>query len=110
MEFLPWLIALGGGSGVAAALTALASTIRAVKHGAAKREDEQRSDLITMRDMAVTERDAAVARAEAAQDDLERSRRNEQRAREYAADLRLYAIDTLGVRRDDLPPWPSMED
>lgn len=114
---LPWIVALGGGTGIGAGLAALVSTVRAIRGGVSAREGKRRLDIITQRDEAIDEARRAHHRADEyrlAVDVAERSRqvavRNEQRAKEHAADLRLFVMERGGVRRDDLPAWPVMEE
>lgn len=114
---LPWIIALGGGTGIGAGLTALVNTVRAIRGGVSAREGKRRLDIVAQRDQAIEEARRAHLRADeyrAVSDIAERGRqvavRNEQRAREHAADLRLFVIERGGVRRDELPAWPDMEE
>ena len=122
---LPWVVALGGGTGVGAGLTALVNTIRAIRSGVSAREGKRRADIVQQRDEALLEAeqqrqramdfekrgDLAVARADWAEQNAMIAKRNEQRAREHAAELRLLLMEEQrALRRDELPKWPTMED
>jgi hypothetical protein len=122
--------ALGGAAGIGAGFRALATTFRLMRRGVSAREGKRKVDLVQQRDEALhqvriersrvakatesAERSAARAdaeqtRAEWAEENRQISIENEQRSREHAADLRVQLVER-GVRREDLPVWPHMED
>lgn len=122
---LPWIVALGGGTGIGAGITALINTIRAIRSGVSAREGKRRADIVQQRDEALLEADRqreraqsferrgddAIARADWAEQNAVIAKRNEQRAREHAAELRLLLMEEQrALRRDELPKWPKMED
>lgn len=114
--WLPYIVAIGGGTGIGAGLKALVDTILALRAGVSAREGKRRADIVQQRDEALrdvsVERRRASAeqiRADWAVDNAEISRANEQRAREHAAELRNRLMDELHLTRDQLPPWPEME-
>lgn len=116
-DALPYIIALGGGTGLGAGLKALADTVLALRAGVSAREGQRRQDIVTQRDQALDALKAERRRAneEAARSDwcelnMQVARANEQRAREHAADLRIRLMQEAGVRRADLPEWPTMEE
>lgn len=123
---LPWMVALGGGAGIAAGINALVTVVKAVKSGVSAREGKRKTDIIQQRDEAMLEgdrqrkraaafearSDAAVIRADWAEQNMTVARHNEQRAREHAAELRLLLMEPRDrpFTRAELPSWPSMDE
>lgn len=112
-----WIVALGGGAGMAAGMKALVDTIAALRSGVSARESKRKGDLSKQRDAALeearTERARAnqeQARADWAEKNAGIAKANEQRAREHAAELRIKLIELALIPRDDLPAWPDMEE
>lgn len=113
---LPWIIALGGGTGIGMGLKALVDTIVAIRSGVSAREGKRTQQIVKQRDDALAaiadERRRAndeMARADWADRNMQILKSNEQRAREHAADLRIELMNRGGMRRDELPEWPDME-
>lgn len=114
---LPLIVALGGGTGIGAGLTAIVTTIKAIRSGVSVREGKRRADIVQQRDEAIDAATKANRRADRYRDASDvaveaasAAKRNEQRAREHAADLRVMVMERYGIRRDELPDWPTMED
>lgn len=114
---LPWLVGVGGGGGLLALVKAIMEVVGKVRAGVSAREGKRRVDLVEQRDAAVLKAQLAEERANRYRDERDvadqvalASRRNEQRAREHAAELRIELMERAGMRREELPPWPEMED
>lgn len=114
---IPLIVALGGGTGIGLGIKALVDTVLAMRAGVNAREGKRRADIVQQRDEALTAAAAANTRADRylAERDLadlnnQVHKANESRAREHAADLRVYVMEKFNVRRDELPPWPTMDE
>ena len=114
---LPYVLALGGGTGLGAGLKALTDTILAVRSGVSAREGKRKMDIVQQRDEAeddaTAERkraNAEMVRADWCELNMRIARSNEQRVREHAAELRLALMGAGALRRDQLPKWPDMEE
>lgn len=117
MDWVPWIVALGGGAGVGAGVKALIDVILLLRSGVKASEGRRKADIVLQRDEAIRRAEIAETRAaeaerrmEIAQGNADAARRNEQRAREHAAELRVLAIRELGKLRSELPDWPDMEE
>lgn len=122
--WLPWVIALGGGTGLGAGLKALADTVLALRAGVSAREGKRKADIVQQRDEAIrdaTEADRKAeeerrradmerARADWCETNMQIARANESRAREHDAEIRLLLMERGKMKRDELPSWPRMDD
>lgn len=122
--WLPWVIALGGGTGLGAGLKALVDTIIALRAGVSAREGKRKADIVQQRDEALRDAvesdkrsdeerrraDAERARADWSEANMQIARANESRAREHAAEIRIQLMERGKMTRGELPPWPRMDE
>lgn len=98
-NILPWIVALGGATGIGLLLREITSVITLLRKGVSAKEDKRKIDIVQQRDRALRREAEANVR-------FEHEAAGRRRVQEYASQLRRKLFEK-GVPLDELESFPE---